>query len=63
MFLDFRGEGREIRGEVGEREGERNIDVREKTSVCASCMHTKWGPNLLGISPPPLSLLDEALTY
>ena len=41
MLIDFREKGRE-----GERERERNIDVRERHRRVAShvCLH--WGPNL-----------------
>ena len=40
MIIDFR------EGEGGERERKRNIDMREKHPLVASCTHPDWGPNL-----------------
>ena len=40
MIIDCR------EGDGGERERKRNIDMREKHPLVASCTHPDWGPNL-----------------
>ena len=56
MFIDFSKRGRETEREWGRRGG-KNIDVREKFWLVASCKHPDWGLN-----PQPFSVWYDAPT-